>query len=68
MDRILKKGNLRRNEQDGYYNIKLEQKTGKVAAMKTNINTTENYSSSKKCRGKVFQHIKILFFILKGGI
>jgi hypothetical protein len=46
MDRILKKEKLRRNEQDGYYIIKLEDTTGNEAAMKTNINTTENYSSS----------------------
>jgi hypothetical protein len=46
MDRILKEENLRKNEQGSYYNIKLEETTGKVAAMKTNINTTENYSSS----------------------
>jgi hypothetical protein len=33
--------------------------------MKGNINTTENYSSSKTCRGNVFQHIKVLFLVLK---
>jgi hypothetical protein len=46
MDRILKKEKLRRNEQDGYYIIKLEETTGKEAAMKIKINTTENYSGS----------------------
>jgi hypothetical protein len=61
MDRILKKGNLRRNEQDGYYNIKLEQKTGKEAAMKTNINTTEDYSSLKNLEEMFFSILKYFF-------